>query len=295
MIANGVCCVGISKAQKGITLIEAALALAIAASIIVLSLKFYKVWMEQVYIEDLRYNIDVLFNAMGNYYRANCGFQGLATSSPTAGSLMTTTTPQIVSLSSLSTYLPSNWLNAQGINNITAGNILDNTTGLGTAYILQYNLTSGSVTTNCSAADCGTRTPMTIPSPLTALVWRAQVAVKILNTANIRTYATLLGADCISSLNSSGTSNYVNTCEAAGSPPATLTASDVYLVWERMPSLASPDMSSSLWVSMPALKQFNLQYTHDQFFEYSNSTYINNSTGTGSVLGTNQEYYVCGS
>jgi hypothetical protein len=261
--------------QAGITLLEIMLALAVASSILVLSIKMNQSWVFEQNVAQLRFSVEQLFLGMGNYYRANCGIQGQGGSTtPTYGTLVTTTTPFAVSIGSLTSFLPPAWMTTYSNNPL-----VDVSGGAVSAYILQFNLVTASVNTNCSAKDCVTNTTVAIPNPMNALIWRAQVAVKIKNTALANDLAARLAAYCNSSL---ATSTTVTPCEA--SPTA-----GGYLVWERLPSFASPDLTSSLWVSMPALKEFNLQYTHDQMFEMSQSTYLNDT-----VTGVSLEYYLCG-
>ena len=120
--------------------------------------------------------------------------------------------------------------------------------------------------------------PLTNP-PLGAVVWVIQISAAIVSTANISALQHETGADCVSSVGNGGS---VLPCNPTPTPGN-------YLVWERLPSLASPAMSSRNWLTMPGLKGFKLQYTHDQMFEISNQTYIDDG-----VSGVSQGYYTCG-
>lgn len=269
----------IIKSQKGVTLLEVILVLAIGGTILLLSLSTYQSMQSQKDIEAVQYNVDTLFTAMGNYYHANCGIttHGGTTA---AGPLVTTTTPQDISLLTLTPYLPSQWVATGSTVAAPPFNALVNNTGTTSpGYVMQFNLTMESTSTNCLAKDCTTQQNISIPSPLSAITMRAQVAIFLKGTtAQVKALAAQLSADCISSWN--GTN--VDTCES--NPTA-----GNYLVWERLPSLAAPVTTSSLWVSMPILKEFNLQYTHDQMNEITSKTYIDNGSGIA------QEYYTCGS
>ena len=62
----------ILKLQKGLTLLEALLTLAIASMLLVLSLRMYESYALDSYISELQYNVDSLFQAMSLYYKVNC-------------------------------------------------------------------------------------------------------------------------------------------------------------------------------------------------------------------------------
>jgi prepilin-type N-terminal cleavage/methylation domain-containing protein len=60
------------KLQKGVTLLETMLALAIGSLVLVLSLKMYRQYELDANLVQLQGNVDSLFQAMSLYYKANC-------------------------------------------------------------------------------------------------------------------------------------------------------------------------------------------------------------------------------
>jgi type II secretory pathway pseudopilin PulG len=290
------------SAQKGITLLESLLALAIASAIIILALKSYSSMQKNESMQAINANVDFLFISMSQYYRANCGTTNYDSTgadvkayySGTGATLhkgtlnpvsfaSNTPVPYAINLFSGSDNLVSDgYLN---LNNIAYASLVDNSGGANTGYFLQFNPSTitteqfnacaGSTSTSCMAPTAGaTGTSGTAGTGTKVLIWNAQVAVAIAAPASnslntMIAYKNALGADCISSLSS----GVVTPCNAAPTPGN-------YLVWSRLASDPSPKTMDSLWSYMPAVKQFNLQYTHDQFYE------LNNPSGT--------YYYLCG-
>lgn len=371
------------KRLAGVTLLESMLVIAIASSIMVLSIKVYRQYETQVNVEKIRYNVDTLFQAMSQYYRAQCGGSGTIATAPTNA-------PYVVSMNTLAPYLPANW---------------ESKNPLITGYALQFNPVVGVAApyiNTCVVTQPGTPCTAGGSTPLSAsqaqiVIWNAQVAILIANTtaATFNRYKTQLGSDCASVSN--GTS--INTCVTqlapavaqytslvttdtqkvqtdqakvntditainndnshiafdqssislyqnivnhdtiqfnlrCPAPPkpspamcasvtynlatdtatlnmyqtnlatdqaklatdqatlaadqATLAADQAtlasdqatlanlpamgastgdYLVWQRLPSATGSQATSTLWMTMPQLQQFNLQYTHDQMLE----------------------------
>lgn len=307
------------KLPNGVSLLEVMMALAIAGLMSVVGFKFYYQGVQQQAIEGLRLNVDTLFMGLTNYYRGNCSVFTATSPAPTdcslPGSLLLSSCANIpVPLATLTGgyFIPLNWATTFAVNQI-----VDNSGGPGTGYVLQYNLASpvntvATFNVNCSYNDCnkaGTTVPPpqpTIPAgsgpqnmPLTqganesiapgSLVWLEQVAVKLVNTTagSEAAYMSVLQADCLSSLDS-GT-GLVYPCSAG--------QTGNYLVWQRLPSAASPNLTSVEWPMMPMLKEFNLQYTHDQMMELSPAGYIDTGVGQATSTGpgtSSQAYYLCG-
>lgn len=110
----------------------------------------------------------------------------------------------------------------------------------------------------------------------TIYVWQAHVVVKLVDSLlsispDIYTsYAGRLGASC-----SSNTPTL---------PCSSATTTGPYIIWERLPSMASNNTRSSLFVSMPNVRSFtNLYYTDDV---YSASNPVN--------WGNANNNYLCG-
>lgn len=228
------------KHSKGVTLLEILLVLAIAASIIVLGIQQYASYQSYRDGEALKYNVDVLFQAATNFYRANCRQTKDASGSiikpgvldPDALRPSPTRYPLdiVIDLSTpgyLSKWpLPPNPLIDSGDNN----------------YVVQFNLTTADRTQMID----GTSTKVG-----TIYLWKVQVAAKLNSNAatNAKTYQRLLSANCLSSL-----SGILVT-------PCTADSTGDYLVWERLPSMSSPEGTTELWPTMPIVNQFNQMYT----------------------------------
>lgn len=268
------------------TLLEVMLVLAIGGSILILSLKQYFQWSEQSSAQQLQYNVDSLFQAMAYYYKSNCAdsYDGSGMPVASSGALSPTsiTYPPTTSVTVTMTALQSDGL----LPNWQPLNPLVNASG-GTsspAYVLQFN----PMTMNRNVYACwnfGTTvpgrvctTPQQIPTsastpyPADVVLWRIQIAVLIQDTTNIEVYKNQLLADCISSTGTNGTVT----------PCATSTGTGDYLVWERLPSFASPTMANTSSQSIQNLKTFNLQYSHDQMYEFNN------------VTDASSQWYLCG-
>lgn len=304
------------KSVKGFTLIETILVVAVAGGLVMLGLQAYQQPNTQAQFNALQYNVDLLFQAMRAYHASNCRGTYNASQAITAGTAGTlnpasgvdTTVP--FPISNIATGLgpvsgggpgylpkwplpPNIFIGADPVNNPSFP-----------VYVVQFNPdTVSQISYNaCTAlAYAGTPpntlactsnnpiTPSSAPaSPSTGqaavLIWRAQVAAQVYNPGVtpaqyqvlVQTYAYQTGADCVSSWN--GT--YVKPCSTNPVAPVT----NAYLVWERLPSYASSGMTSTFWQSVPLLKQFNLQYEHDQMYEF-NVGYTGAST---------PQYYLCG-
>jgi type II secretory pathway pseudopilin PulG len=282
------CELNVIKLQKGATLLEVTLVLAIAASILVLGIRMYLGFKRETDFAQVQYNVDTLFQAMSLYYRANCGLVTVS-GSPSAAlappplGTTSTTSPTVIDLT-------TDLINSDASKSYLDASLLRNNSFLinsNANYILQFNpstATTGSTPVNVNACTsstaCTTVSANTIPNT-SGFILKPQVAIRLpastsLNTA--KAYQLRLGADCVSRT-PSGPNSYVDPCSSNPStnPPR-------YLVWERLPSFASPYSSSIYWQSTPLLRQFNLQYTHDQMYELMNT----NPTST------NPTYYLCG-
>ena len=290
------------KSQSGVTLLEAMLALGIGSIMIILSLRMYEQFQLDASLNRLQYNVDSLFQAMSLYYKANCfatydsdgnlsTFGTLNPRNPTPPNL---TKPYVVTLADL-----------QGVNTYLRDWHPDNplvNPGAGTdqGYFMQFDpimITAGATdapTTVNACTDMAT-TPCTItatpvnpiaanqqpghympPNQVRGLIWKLQVSVLLLDPTKANTYMNVLGANC----NSDVVAGVVEPCEK---PPA---ANNGYLVWERLPSVASPNSATVNGTWMHNLTQFNLQYTHDQMYELIPGS-------TDQSLNT-LRYYLCG-
>lgn len=252
------------------------LVLAIASTFIMMSLRAYQSYkMDEDYrIADA--NLSMLFDSLGQYYRANCALNG---------SLFPTGTPPVpdptLSFPILPSALAPGFLNAWPLRL----NPFVDTTKINQAYVFQFNpllkdaseVNVNYCTTLGDPSTC-TTTPMPANANIQILVWLPQIAMKIKDVKNIQAIGRRLNADCVSDIAPDG-----KTVLPCPNPKG-----KTYLVWQRLPSFASPELNSSLSESMTLVKQFNLQYTHDQMYEFNLG---NKATTTGTVA---PKYYVCG-
>lgn len=221
--------------QKGVTLLEIMLVLAIGSSLILLGVRQYQQYRQEQYPQELKLKIDQLFQAAAAYYHANCKtFKD--------GSAITIKELQD------NGFLASNWSSTNPLVNY---------------YVIQFNQnppTERFIYT-CYAGTC--ETPQAISAGnKNVYTYQIQIAAKMVTSSEPlrESYKMLLGADCLSNLN--GTQ--VAPCQSSSA-----TGGD-YLVWTRSPSLAAFQSNSNLWPSLHQVKQFNLQYTHDAMYEMIN-------------------------
>jgi hypothetical protein len=257
-------------------MLEVVLALAVAGAITIMGFRTYNYYSFDTHVRYLQQNVETLMNAAAMFYQANC-----------ASTLATTTSPYVLNITSqLVTpgYLSYPW----GEDKI--GPIVKTSDPTG-GFVVQYNLlptTSAVMNVDCSSGDCSSTTspkiyPQALVSTLQPLLWEIQVSVKVNTNISSAQMTYILGMTGASCLTNSGSGSTINNCRSPGSAPYT------WIAWTQLPSLASPHSLSPHWLRMPSVKQFNLQYTHDQMFELSNQTYIDNGNGHS------QGYYTCGS
>lgn len=262
--------------NSGVTLLEVLLVLAIAASLIWIGFEVYLGFKRDQDIAQIKYNVDMIFVAMKNFYQSNCG-EGKALD-PAKNPVNPSFPYHSISIKE---DLYPNYLNKWP----PIGTPIVDATGTDYGYVAQFNYTE-SLTRSYTACwidysttpyrqNCSTEPIQTSSNyrPYTIL-WRSQVAVKIADLSKINTYKSMLLADCISSSSDGGIT--VDACTG------TQTEKD-YLVWEHLPSNQSPKMISPMWLQSPILKEFNLQYTHDVMYEVNNPDYAS------------QQNYLCGS
>jgi type II secretory pathway pseudopilin PulG len=264
----------------GYSLLEIMLVLLVFASITLYGTIAYNSMSKLVAAHSLSSNVDLLLRRLAGYYRANCQTSSFATVSGGTASIVP------VSLTDLldSGYnLPSN--------------VLVNTTN---SFVAQFNpiISNTPITVNacvivtpgqkCSAAG-GTITTSTAQ----VLSWIPQVAVNIADS-HIATDLLLTGADCISSATTVAGVTTVNPCSVICTNACT------YLVWSRIPAAANLGDPSMFSASLPLVKQFNMQYTQDSYYQYNNSNTYSPSSMTNVVYGSNPVggqsapvYYTC--
>lgn len=254
---------------SGYTLIETMLAMVIAGYILSLGIRQYQSMKFDADVNQLKYNVDQVFEAAAEYYSANCKRQMSAVSGPVAGTgtldpANTPLSPYVVTLTSLRT---DGYMTAA----LPRSNIINNN-GYQNGYIVQYNLVNPPPDRTAINSDGTTSNLGKI------MIWRAQVAVELRETAKATMYKNLTGADCVSTIDVS----YVTPCSELSSTP---TSPPLYLVWERLPSFAVPEANSNLWTTNATNKQFN------QLYETYPVIYLKSVPPDQYP----QQYYLCGS
>jgi type II secretory pathway pseudopilin PulG len=242
------------------TLIEVMLVIAIGAFLTILGFRQYQVYRQDADVQQLKYNIDMIFQGLANFYYANCGWgvNGMTHSPgtpPTPGLLSPTHLPSpknpypiqirqdLVQTGFLNAPLPlSPLIDRGGDSSPYAG------------YTAQFNRYD---TTRTTPAAIGT-----------VVMWQAQVAIKLKNAGQAEQYKLLLQADC-----------RATTPSALCRP--TLPLPGPYLIWARMPAFATPSSESTYGLTNQVNKEFTEMYT-----TYS----ILNSTNH-----SKQQYFLCGS
>lgn len=246
---------------SGVTILEAMLSLAIAASIILFGMQMYQQYKIQADAFSLKYNVDQLLVAMAHFYQANCPPGGAFWYSKTAP---ITSTYWVVLQSSagqanLLPYLSSSWQPSNPL--VSSYSMQFNPSQMTRSQYACYNATNNPINVGCT-------TPTAVQSgQQTVLLWQMQVAVQLANPDYTKAISGMIGADCVSD-NPGGCNN------SAANPS--------YLIWQRSPSTATTDIKSPLWLTTPRVNEFNLQYTHDVMYEISNASYANT------------QYYYCG-
>lgn len=251
----------IRRKNKGVTLIEVLLVLAVAASILILSVKQYQSMSLDANVQQVQANVDTLFQSMSYYYKANC--RGLYRSDQTLipGSLnafSNTTYPKTINIRTdlvtpgyLVTPLTSTTV-------LPLNPLVDASAGGTYGYVVQFNLTNSPGRYICisSSGSTGPYTPGCLPANQNARigavwVWQAQVAVALTATSQAQAlmYLQLLNGDCLSTLQGST----VAPCDGSNQGN--------YVVWSRLPTMASPSSVSNFWQTNHVVTKFNEMYT----------------------------------
>lgn len=288
-----------SNDQKGITLLEIMLVLAIAASIMTLGVRVYYQFQFQTNEQKIMSTVNQLFLGLEGFYYANCRRALSANNTPQSPGRLdpavidtpTTTgnvildvntdliTPQFIPAASWQPNNPllDNTLSNQGyfiqFNRVLAGNSdppMSVSACTGSSPPPSCDVTSGAVLSSTSSR----------PSAQSyAVTWVVQVAVKLSDSLTTDQWVQIrndLSATCISSASGSG----VVPCPAA-------TSAEGYLVWTRTPSYFNQHITSDYWTATPYVKEFNMQYTNDGMATLSGVT-------NEAQNWYNPSYYLCG-
>src|SRR5688572_2124200 len=260
--------------QQGMTLLEILLVFAIMAAMLLLAVRQYQASQSEQNAQQVKKNIDTLFQSMAHYYQANCRDRHKAD-----GSLDTSSNGKgALSPSTLNPYPPKDTdYQVVSITTLQSGGFLAAGIPVASPLVQSYSLQFNPViSTRSIYTCCPVGKPEEIDKANTLVIWRIQIAVLLNAAYDPETYQKLLGADCLSD---TGNNNAILPCEE--------NKTGAYLVWERLPGAASGRATSSLWSMMPIVKQFTQQYTNDDYYSYE----MDNTTWNKKVY---YENYLCG-
>lgn len=271
------------KKQTGITLLEIMLVLAVGASIILLGIWQYQSFRRDSDIQQLKYNVSTIFQAMSFYYSANCnGRLNPVTNKIVPGVLNPNKTSAAIVPVDLNELITQGYFTTYSQGNVFPQSPFTGTTGPGYlgGYIAQFNqyeqerMVCQNTNTAVTAVDAND--PNCHPVSMGLIEnYTIQVAVlladELLDDAN--TYLQLLGGDCLSSLSG----NNVLPCAQSNN-------SGNYIVFEKLPSEVTAN--SAYGTNNYNIKQFNQEYT-----TYPIGTII----PTGEAPTQSTQYYQCNS
>jgi len=285
------------RRNRGITVFEVLLVLVIGASLLLITIRQFQSYRVDADVQQLKYNVDTIFQAMARYYKVNCYGRvdpdnaGTAynppgqiepgtlnpnhpdVTNPFPVNIQTDLIDKRFLISNLPTGLPLNPL-------------VDYSDGNLGGYVAQFNesildryvceTTNGNVSVNTPYdTNCTSKKQMG-----TIVIWRAQVAVKLNDPDTTDQYLRLLNGDCLSDYDA-GTQT-VAPCQ--GFP-----GSGSYVVWERLPSFASPDLQTDYWLQNPTVQQFT------QMYQTYPMVYLITPPNEGNIPGGQPQYIYCGS
>lgn len=227
------------KQNQGVTLLEILLVLVIAASLVLLGIQQYTSYQRYQELDQVRYSVDLLFQAAANFYRANCieylDASGTIIKPGRLDPESVVPEPPKYKLDIYANLWRDGFINEWPFpDNAYVRKGVDQ-------YVVQFVKTYSDRTQEMS--DTTIQTIGRIP------VLKIQIAVRLSTTAatDASTYEKVLGATCVG-----GKSGLFVEC---GSDPKD------YLIWERLPSLGSPGIASDLWPTLHTVDQFTQMYT----------------------------------
>lgn len=245
------------QTNAGVTLLEILLVLAISVAILLASIRQYQLFAFDKDVQQVQYNVNTLFQSLSGYYQANCTTQNTDTKLPID------IQQDLIDNRFLTTVLPLNPL------------VYFSKASWMTGYVTQFNIKTATKY-YCFGGSCDTSRPIG-----TIVTWIAQVAIKLptdvaKDKGAATAYLGVLGGDCLSDLEGA----VVAPCEENSTGTA-------YVVWERLPSDASPETQTDYWVTNPTVNQFNNMYN-----TYPIEYLLQNK---GEMPQNTQQYYYCGS
>ncbi len=247
-----------NKKLQGMSLLEVMLAFAIASTIALLGIRQYTQYKFARDAFTLKYNVDLLFQGMRNYYYANCAESADADMQlHTLAPSRSPSNPYPLNLqTTLVNYLDPKW---------RPYNRLVDSSFANSGYEAQFNNVIPPAIRKENFCYFYPGTSQTSPtcdslSHTSAIVylWVAQIVVKINDSKMTLALKNLTGADCALGEYTPSSVVDCSTGVTTGTPS--------YLVWQHLPSFASPDMSSGSGRAASTVKQLNLQYTNDSYW-----------------------------
>jgi len=261
--------------QNGVTLLEALLVIVISLSIVLLGVRQYQAYKIQQEYAVLKFNADMLLQAMKQYYQANCGKNGTLYRNSSDE-----LDPAAFDVDDVDKYISYSW---PKINTVQAEG---DTSTVYTAYFLptlasRYQYACFYFPNGTDTLDC-TDEKLIIDNEdkKNILLWKSQVAIEVRDPDNATYYTHMVGADCATNANPSEPID----CETDG---VKMGESATYFIWQKLPSFSSGTMSSPLWQTNYRTKEFNFQYTHDPMYEMYRNAYASDPN-------YEYEYYLCG-
>lgn len=303
-----------SKPQRGMTLLETLLVLLVAGSILIFSIRQYQNYRLDADIQLVKYNVDTIFEAMAGYHKVNCyGRTDPAFSNQVPhgqivpGALnpdnpLAANPPVSIDIEAdlaKNGFWPLNIAKATPPNPqpplIPESPLVDSTGPGLNGYIAQFNQYTSSrqiCTEPASAAPVINPTDTTQCSNAstvgTILLWKVQVAILLADSrlgtdpTLAESYLSLFGGDCLSSYDAA--KKVVTPCNQV--TPGGTGAN--YVVWERLPSLASPYSQSGYSITNATVQQFTQMYTTYPML------YLLSPVSGGNIPNGTPQYIYCG-
>jgi len=258
---------------RGLSLLEMLLVFVIGMAIFVMGLRLYYSFKTDTDVMQVQANVDHLFEAMSDYYRAQCYGTVNANQVEVPGTLNPGSAPPV----NKSISIPND-LVKPGFFNLSSlvMSPIVNAAGSGTnGYVTQFNkktlnrniCTKGAGAFGSTSPNCATKVSV---GQVTS--WQAQVAVQMNKPARAQQFLGWLGGDCLSNL----AGNIVTPCRVGGVPNGT------FVVFERPISFAVQRKGSTYWLSTPTVTQFKQMYTTSPVNSLTNGTQTAN------------QHYLCG-
>jgi prepilin-type N-terminal cleavage/methylation domain-containing protein len=279
----------LAKSAQGMTLLEILLVLAIASSIIVVSIKSIQQFKLKQNLKLIQGQVDTLFQAASLYYQANCRGTYDTSGRFTPGILAPTavadiaTTPVALSQDMLLTdpnKAGVHYLTQALVNNpaVSAYTVQLNPVRMPRTTYTYMNSNMSATDANKTVVDARMANTINVGNAANIIIYQIQVSASLIDPTIVATQALALGATCTSTAGNGGT---VEPCSTA-----VQATSNTYISWVRLPSFAMHENASSLWTTIQAHKLANQQYTNDQMYELS-------KLNTPQTL-LNAQYYLCG-